>query len=105
MLDDQAVVVNADGLSVFDLIRYRQHDRAAVLCAFDLIELDGDQNRRYIAPLHRHKQHALSTGTCRRLACENYYLSDGVKACKRQSVRRAQVLGTPRRNEPRTAPA
>ena len=27
---------------------------------------------------------------------------DGVKACKRQSVRRAQALGTTRRNEPRT---
>jgi ATP-dependent DNA ligase len=35
-LDGEAIVVNADGLSVFDLIRYRHHDHAAVLCAFDL---------------------------------------------------------------------
>jgi hypothetical protein len=34
------------GLSVFDLLRYRQHDRAAVLWAFDLIELDGEDMRR-----------------------------------------------------------
>jgi len=40
-LDGEAIVVNQDGLSVFDLIRYRHHDNAAVLCAFDLIELDG----------------------------------------------------------------
>ena len=40
-LDGEAIVVNADGLSVFDLIRYRHHDHAAVLCAFDLTELDG----------------------------------------------------------------
>jgi bifunctional non-homologous end joining protein LigD len=31
---------------VFDLLRYRQHDRAAVLCAFDLVELDGEDLRR-----------------------------------------------------------
>jgi len=39
--DRAAVLCAFDGLSVFDLLRYRQHDRAAVLCAFDLIELDG----------------------------------------------------------------
>ena len=32
---------NSTGVSVFDLLRYRQHDGAAVLSAFDLIELDG----------------------------------------------------------------
>jgi bifunctional non-homologous end joining protein LigD len=42
----EAIVVNENGLSVFDLIRYRQHDRAALLCAFDLIELDGEDLRR-----------------------------------------------------------
>ncbi len=45
LIDGEAVVVNATGLSVFDLIRYRQHDRAAVLCGFDLIELDGEDLR------------------------------------------------------------
>jgi hypothetical protein len=37
--------VDGNGLSVFDLLRYRQHDGAAVLCAFDLIELDGTDLR------------------------------------------------------------
>jgi hypothetical protein len=41
------------GLSVFDLLRYRQHDRAAVLCAFDLIELDGRDLRK--APIEQRK--------------------------------------------------
>jgi bifunctional non-homologous end joining protein LigD len=44
-LDGEAIVVNTDGLSVFDLIRYQQHDHAAVLCAFDLTELDGKDLR------------------------------------------------------------
>ena len=45
VVDGEAIVVNTDGLSVFDLIRYRHHDHAAVLCAFDLIELEGKDLR------------------------------------------------------------
>ena len=44
-IDGEAIVVDANGLSVFNLIRYQQRDRAAVLCAFDLIELDGEDLR------------------------------------------------------------
>jgi ATP-dependent DNA ligase len=47
-------VVDRNGLSVFDLIRYRQHDGAAVLCAFDLLELDGSDFRP--APLEERKK-------------------------------------------------
>jgi bifunctional non-homologous end joining protein LigD len=43
-IDDDTIVVDERGLSVFDLC-YRCHDHAAVLCAFDLIELDGDDLR------------------------------------------------------------
>jgi bifunctional non-homologous end joining protein LigD len=52
-IDGEAIVVNSDGLSVFDLLRYRQHDGAAVLCAFDLIELDGKDLRN--APIEQRK--------------------------------------------------
>src|SRR6516165_7982894 len=45
-IDGEAIVVDENGLSVFDLIRYRQHDSAAVLCVFDLIELDGEDLRQ-----------------------------------------------------------
>jgi bifunctional non-homologous end joining protein LigD len=45
-IDGEAIVVDKNGLSVFDLIRYQQHDHAAVLCAFDLIELDGEDLRQ-----------------------------------------------------------
>jgi ATP-dependent DNA ligase len=44
-IDGEAIVVDKTGLSVFDLIRSRQHDRAAVLYAFDPIELDGEDLR------------------------------------------------------------
>jgi hypothetical protein len=45
-IDGEAIVVDENGLSVFELLRYRRHDHAAVLCAFDLIELNGNDLRR-----------------------------------------------------------
>jgi bifunctional non-homologous end joining protein LigD len=45
-IDGEAIVVDKRGLSAFDLLRSWRHDHAAVLCAFDLIELDGKDLRR-----------------------------------------------------------
>jgi bifunctional non-homologous end joining protein LigD len=67
-IDGEAIVVDRNGLSVFDLIRYRQHDHAAVLCAFDLIELDGkdlrqqpiEERKRILARLLRQSQLGLA---------------------------------------------
>jgi bifunctional non-homologous end joining protein LigD len=53
IIDGEAIVVDKNGLSVFDFLRYRQHDYAAVLCAFDLIELDGADLR--LSPIERRK--------------------------------------------------
>ena len=53
VVDGEAIVVDRAGLSVFDLLRYRHHDHAAVLCAFDLIELDGYDLRQQ--PLEQRK--------------------------------------------------
>ena len=50
-------ILETEGMPVFDLLRYQQHDRAAVLCAFDLIELDGEDLRR--SPLE-HRKRALA---------------------------------------------
>src|SRR6266581_7492477 len=53
-IDGEAIVVDEHGLSAFDLLRSWRHDQAAVLCAFDLIELDGKDLRR--APIEQRKQ-------------------------------------------------
>ena len=53
VIDGEAIVVNEDGLAIFDILRYRLRDDAAVLCAFDLIEADGADLRRQ--PLERRK--------------------------------------------------
>ena len=76
-LDGEAIVVNADGLSVFNLLRYRHHDHAAVLCAFDLIELDGADLRW--RPVERRKAMLadLLRGTRDGIAFNQHYAGDG----------------------------
>jgi ATP-dependent DNA ligase len=53
-IDGEAIVVDERGLSAFDLLRSWRHDHAAVICAFDLIELDGKDLRR--VPIEQRKQ-------------------------------------------------
>ena len=53
LIDGEAVVCDENGLAVFDLIRGYRHDTAAVLCAFDLLEVDGEDLRR--APIEERK--------------------------------------------------
>ena len=55
IIDGEAIVVDQNGLSVFNLLRYRQHDHAATLCAFDFLELDGTDLRSN--PIEDRKQH------------------------------------------------
>jgi bifunctional non-homologous end joining protein LigD len=54
LLDGEAIVTNERGLAVFDLIRHQRHGDDAVLIAFDLIELDGEDLRR--APIEQRKR-------------------------------------------------
>jgi bifunctional non-homologous end joining protein LigD len=58
LIDGEAVVCDDNGLAIFDLIRGYRNDAAAVLCAFDLIELDGEDLRR--TPVEQRKA-ALAT--------------------------------------------
>jgi bifunctional non-homologous end joining protein LigD len=46
LIDGEAIVTDQKGLAVFDLIRGHQPSAAAVLCAFGLLELDGEDLRR-----------------------------------------------------------
>ena len=57
LIDGEAIVVDVNGLSVFNMLRYRRHDDIAMLCAFDLIELDGKSLRRMAI---EHRKHALA---------------------------------------------
>jgi bifunctional non-homologous end joining protein LigD len=54
LLDGEAIVCNEGGLAMFDLIRRARHGAKAVLCVFDLLELNGKDLRR--APIEHRKQ-------------------------------------------------
>jgi len=77
VIDGEAIVCNGDGLAVFDLLRGYRHDSAAVLCAFDLLELDGRDLRR--APIEDRK--ALLANLLRRshagIVFNEHYDGDG----------------------------
>ena len=53
VIDGEAIACDANGLAVFDLLRRRWHGDDVILCAFDLLELDGQDMRR--APLEERK--------------------------------------------------
>jgi bifunctional non-homologous end joining protein LigD len=46
VVDGEAIVCDGDGLAVFDLIRSHRSNAVAVLCAFDLLEVNGEDLRR-----------------------------------------------------------
>jgi bifunctional non-homologous end joining protein LigD len=54
LIDGEAIACNDDGLAVFKLIRKYRHGDAVTLCAFDLIEVDGEDLRR--RPIEDRKQ-------------------------------------------------
>jgi len=60
LIDGEAIVTDNRGLAVFEMIRSGRHQAATVLCAFDLVELDGDDLRR--APIELRK--AKFGGSC-----------------------------------------
>jgi bifunctional non-homologous end joining protein LigD len=77
VLDGEAIAVDENGLSIFDALRYRRRDRDAVLCAFDLLELDGEDFR--LRPLENRKATLadLLRGVPDGLAFNVHFLGDG----------------------------
>jgi bifunctional non-homologous end joining protein LigD len=77
LIDGEAIVCDANGLAVFDLLRRRWHGDNVILCAFDLLELDGQDMRR--APIEERK--AALAKLLRRpsdgIALNEHYTGDG----------------------------
>jgi ATP-dependent DNA ligase len=86
VVDGEVVVVDHDGLSVFDFLRYRQHDHAAVLCAFDLIELDGYDLRNRPLEDRKGKLAHLLDGAGDGIAFNKHFVGDGAAIFKQACV-------------------
>jgi len=86
LIDGEVIVTDEAGLAVFALLRSWRHDHAAVLCAFDVIELDGKDLRR--APLEERKRTLakLVRGSHPGIVVNEHFVGDGAivyaHACK-----------------------
>src|ERR1700745_2284726 len=86
LIDGEAIVCDENGLAVFELIRRHGAFANAVLCAFDLLELDGRDLRR--EPIERRKTllTKLLKGSPSSIVLNEYYEEEGEivfrEACK-----------------------
>jgi bifunctional non-homologous end joining protein LigD len=86
LLDGEAIVTNERGLAVFDLIRHKRHGDEAVLIAFDLIELEGEDLRRMPIEQRKRKLAKLVRGPHPGVVLNEVFEGDGdilfAHACK-----------------------
>ena len=77
VIDGEAIACDENGLAVFNLLRYRRRDQAVVLCAFDLIGLDGHDMRRLPIEERRAALARLLRGEREGIAFNEHYSGDG----------------------------
>ena len=78
LIDGEAIVCDENGLAVFELIRGHGSKTTAVLCAFDLLELDGKDLRR--RPIEERKgllAKLLHDSDSDRIVLNKHYEEDG----------------------------
>jgi bifunctional non-homologous end joining protein LigD len=80
LIDGEAIVTDDDGLAVFDLVRRQRNGGAAVLCAFDLIELEGEDLRRATIEHRKQKLALLIRGPRPGIVLNEHYEGDGDRA-------------------------
>jgi bifunctional non-homologous end joining protein LigD len=99
-IDGEAIVVDGHGLSAFDLLRSWRHDHAVVLCAFDLIEIDGKDLRG--VPIEERK-HALADVLYRErddIVFNVHYDCDGATIFKHACALRCEGIVSKRLGSP-----
>ena len=86
LIDGEAIACDDKCLAVFELIRRARNHGSAILCAFDLLEIDGEDLRR--APIE-HRKHRLARLLRRPdhgLVLNEHFSGDGAivyrKACR-----------------------
>ena len=77
LIDGEAIVTDNRGLAVFEMIRSGRHQAATVLCAFDLVELDGEDLRRAPIELRKAKLRGLLPQGHPGIAFNTHYIVDG----------------------------
>jgi ATP-dependent DNA ligase len=86
LIDGEAIVCDENGLAVFELIRCHGALASAVLCAFDLLELDGRDLRREPIEVRKRLLAKLLKGQHVSVVLNEHFEEDGAvvfrEACK-----------------------
>ena len=77
LIDGEAIVCDANGLAVFDLLRQRWHGEGVTLCAFDLLELNGEDLRRQPIEARKRALARLLRGAEAGIALNAHYEAEG----------------------------
>jgi len=77
VVDGEAIACDANGLSVFDLLRYCRQDDTVTLCAFDLLELDGADLRREPIEVRKRTLKGLLRREHRGIALNRHFDAEG----------------------------
>jgi bifunctional non-homologous end joining protein LigD len=82
LVDGEAIVTDKNGLASFDLLRAQRIHATAVLCAFDLLELDGEDLRAQ--PIEKRKRvlAKLLKRSHSGIALNEHYTADGAAVFK-----------------------
>jgi bifunctional non-homologous end joining protein LigD len=76
LIDGEAIVSNDSGLAVFNLVRSWPTTLSAVLCAFDLLELDGQDLRRLAIEDRKRTLDGLVGAPQRGIAVNKHFIGD-----------------------------
>lgn len=86
LIDGEAIVCDDDGLASFDLLRRCRANAAAVLCAFDLLALNGDDLRGLPIEKRKRALAKLLRGAHAGIVFNEHYEAEGPivyrKACR-----------------------
>jgi bifunctional non-homologous end joining protein LigD len=86
LIDGEAIVCDENGLAVFELIRRHGALASAVLCAFDLLELNGEDLRRLLIEERKRLLEELLRGSHLSIVFNEHFTEDGAivfrEACK-----------------------
>ncbi len=77
LIEGEAIACDDDGLAVFELIRRSRNHASAILCAFDLLEIDGEDLRRVPIEHRKHRLARLLRSPQHGLVLNEYFNGDG----------------------------
>ena len=77
LIDGEAIACDNNGLAVFDLIRRHRNHGDAILCAFDLLEIDSEDLRRVPIEQRKHRLARLLRRPNHGLVLNEHFSGDG----------------------------